>query len=139
MWQKYKAAMITGGILCCIIFFGLGYCVGNSGKGYHGGIQPTLSQTTENGRQGGKHQWNLPGNDNTQAPSDKGAPDNGGIQTTPDAGGGTQTAPDTDNGTQATPDAGSGTQITPDTGNNTGNTGGASNMSSFFYGETYVF
>ena len=33
MWEKYKSAIITGAVLCCIIFFGLGYCVGNTGSG----------------------------------------------------------------------------------------------------------
>lgn len=31
MWERFKSAIITGGVMACLVFFGLGYVVGNSG------------------------------------------------------------------------------------------------------------
>ena len=123
MWQKYKSAIITGVVLCCIVFFGLGYCVGSSGKGYHGGVQRTGIQSMENGnpgmRHGGRNQLDKPDNSNPQ--DSTGNEDQ--KQTAPDTNGGNQTAPDTNDGNQTTPGANEGT-LSP---------------SVYLFGETYVF
>ena len=108
MWQKYKSAIITGVVLCCIVFFGLGYCVGNSGKGYHGGVQRSGVQSMENGnlgmRPGGKGQFDKRDNCNPQDSTENGDQN----QTTPDANGGNQAMPDTNDGNQTAPDTNDG-------------------------------
>ncbi len=114
MWQKYKSAIITGVVLCCIIFFGLGYCVGSSGKGYHGGIQPTEFQGAQNGDNrmgpGGRHNGYPP---NTTAPQNP-----------------------TENEDQNTDEN---QQTPPNTNDNTGSQDGTVNATSYLYGEVFVF
>ena len=123
MWQKYKEALITGAVLCCIIFFGLGYCVGNSGKGYHGGIQPTQFQGTQNGNNGmgpgGRHRGIQPDTNTPQNPTENG--DQGNEEN------------------QQTPDSNNENQTIPNTNDNTGSQNGTTNPTSYLYGEVYVF
>ena len=133
MWDKYKSAFITGAVLCCIVFFGLGYCVGNSGKGYHGGIQNTGLQSVERGndgmRPGGRNHWGRPDTTDPQNPTEDGNQNNDG----------SQTAPDSNSGNQTTPDSNGGNQTTPGTDNNSGGQNGTAGPTVYLFGETDVF
>ena len=119
MWEKYKSAFITGAVLCCIIFFGLGYCVGNSGRGYHGGIQNAGYQSMERGNSGmmpgGRNHLNRPDATNPQNPTENEDQSNDGSQTAPDSNSQDQTTPGTNGGNQTTPGTNGGNQTTPGT------------------------
>ena len=135
MWQKYKSAFITGAVLCCIIFFGLGYCVGSSGKGYHGGIQPTEFQGAKNGNNrvgpGGRHHGYRPDVNTPQNPTENGDQSTEENQQTPDSNSENQTTPGTDGGTQTAPGNNGAIQALPDNNDNTGSQDGTANPTSY--------
>ena len=96
MWDRFKSAIITGGVMACLAFFGLGYVVGNSGHGSYRSIPMNNSQMEGRGnfRGGDFHQGrggqNLPdkqdGSDSqdTEGSSEDTTQDKQAPSTTPD-------------------------------------------------------
>lgn len=67
MWEKYKSAIITGGVLACVMFFAIGYTVGHDSKGgmMSAGMQSPNIQNEEGCRKdfgGRRGRHGFPGN-----------------------------------------------------------------------------
>ena len=67
MWEKYKSAIITGGVLACVMFFAIGYTVGHDSRGgmMSAGMQSPNIQNEEGCRKdfgGRRGRHGFPGN-----------------------------------------------------------------------------
>ena len=131
MWEKYKSAIITGGVLACVMFFAIGYTVGHDSRGgmMSAGMQSPNIQNEEGFRKdfgGRRGRHGFPGDrqdpsgsteDNQQ---DSQGPGSGTTEADPGSGT-TQTNPGSSNGTtQTNPGSGNGTtQTNPGSDNDT--------------------
>ncbi len=134
MWEKYKSAIITGGVLACVMFFAIGYTVGHDNRGgmMSAGMQPPNIRSEQGcgkdfgGPRGGKgfpgNRQDQPGSAEDGQQDSQGSTD--GRQAPPDVNNG-QTPPQGDQGTgsgntQKDQGAGSGsTQKDQDAGSGT--------------------